>query len=145
MLKGGNTVADNYNDIINNPHHTSKTRKRMPQSNRAAQFAPFAALTGYDASISEAARLTDKQIELDDKTKEILNMKLVFLKNHIKDRPYVTITYFVPDAKKDGGAYVDYSGNIRVIDETQQTIIFTDRTTIAIDVICDIQGEILKI
>lgn len=135
-------MADNYNDIINNPHHTSKTRKRMSQSNRAAQFAPFAALTGYDAAIGEAARLTETRIELDDKTKEILNMKLSFLKDHIMDRPYVTVTYFVPDAKKDGGAYVDYSGNIRVIDETLQTIIFTDRTTIAIDEICDMQGEI---
>ena len=134
-------MADNYNDIINNPHHISKTRKRMSQSNRAAQFAPFAALAGYDATIDEAARLTETKIELDDKTKEILNMKLSFLKAHIKDRPYVTITYFVPDPKKDGGAYVDYSGNIRVIDEVEQTIIFTDRTTIAIDVICDIQGE----
>ncbi len=137
-------MADNYNDIINNPHHTSKTRKRMSQTNRAAQFAPFAALTGYDASIHEAARLTENQIELDDKTKEILNMKLNFLKNHIKDRPYVTITYFVPDPQKDGGAYVDYSGNIRVIDEIKQTIIFTDRTTIAINVICDVQGEFFK-
>ena len=137
-------MADNYNDIINNPHNTSKTRKRMSQSNRAAQFAPFAALTGYDAAIDEAARLTETKIELDDKTKEILNMKLNLLKNHIKDRPCVTITYFVPDSKKDGGAYVDYSGNIRVIDETQQTIIFTDRTTIAIEAICDIQGGIFK-
>ncbi len=134
-------MADNYNDIINNPHHTSKTRKRMSQTNRAAQFAPFAALTGYDAAIGEVARLTETQIELDDKTKGILNMKLNFLRNHIKDRPYVTITYFVPDSKKDGGAYVDCSGNVRVIDETQQTIIFTDRTVISIDVIYDIQGE----
>lgn len=134
-------MADNYNDIINNPHHTSKTRKRMSQSNRAAQFAPFAALTGYDAAIGEAARLTETQIELDDKTKEILNMKLNFLKNHIKDRPYVTITYFLPDHKKDGGAYVNYSGNIRVIDETQQTIIFTDRTTINIEMILDIKTK----
>lgn len=116
----------------------------MSQSNRAAQFVPFAALTGYDAAIGEAARLTEKPIELDDKTKEILNMKLGFLKNHIKDRPYVTVTYFVPDAKKDGGAYVDYSGNIRVIDEVEQIIIFTDRTTIAIETVCDVQGEILK-
>ena len=137
-------MADNYNDIINNPHHTSKTRKRMSQSNRAAQFAPFAALTGYDAAIGEASRITETKIELDDKTKEILNMKLSFLKNHIKDRPYVTITYFVPDPKKDGGAYVDYSGNIRVIDELKQTIVFTDRTTIAIDEICNVQGEIFS-
>ncbi len=132
-------MSDNYNDIINNPHHTSKTRKRMSQINRAAQFAPFAALTGYDTAICEAARLTENQIELDDKTKEILNMKLNFLKNHIKDKPYVTITYFVPDTQKDGGAYVDYSGNIRVIDETQQMIIFTDRTTIEIEMVCDIR------
>lgn len=135
-------MADNYNDIINNPHHTSKTRKRMSQSNRAAQFAPFAALTGYDAAIGEASRITETKIELDDKTKEILNMKLSLLKNHIKDRPYVTITYFVPDPKKDGGAYVDYNGNIRVIDEIKHSIIFTDRTTISIDVIYDIQSEI---
>lgn len=135
-------MADNYNDIINNPHHTSKTRKRMSQSNRAAQFAPFAALSGYDAAIGEASRITETKIELDDKTKEILNMKLSFLKNHIKDRPYVTITYFVPDPKKDGGAYVDYNGNIRVIDEIKHSIIFTDRTTISIDVIYDIQSEI---
>ena len=135
-------MADNYNDIINNPHHTSKTRKRMSQSNRAAQFAPFAALTGYDAAIDEAARLTETKIELDDKTKEILNMKLSFLKDHIMDRPYVTVTYFVPDPKKDGGAYVDYNGNIRVIDEIKHSIIFTDRTTISIDVIYDIQSEI---
>ena len=135
-------MADNYNDIINNPHHTSKTRKRMSQTNRAAQFAPFAALTGYDAAIGESARLTETKIELDDKTKEILNMKLNFLKDHIKDRPYVTITYFIPDHKKDGGAYIDYSGTIRVIDETQQTIIFTDRKTIAIDVICDVHRGI---
>ena len=134
-------MADNYNDIINNPHHTSKTRKRMSQTNRAAQFAPFAALTGYDAAIGEAARLTETKIELDDKTKEILNMKLNFLKDHIKDRPYVTITYFVPDTKKDGCAYVDYSGKIRVIDETQQTIIFTDRTTINIEMILDIKTK----
>ena len=135
-------MADNYNDIINNPHHTSKTRKRMSQSNRAAQFAPFAALTGYDAAIGEASRITETTIELDDKPKEILNMKLSLLKNHIKDRPYVTITYFVPDPKKDGGAYVDYNGNIRVIDEIKHSIIFTDRTTISIDVIYDIQSEI---
>ena len=134
-------MANDYRDIINNLHHTSKTRKRMSGLNRAAQFAPFAALTGYDASIYEAARLTENRIELDDNEIEILNMKLNFLKNHIKDRPYVTITYFVPDTKKDGGSYVDYSGNIRVIDEIKQTIIFTDKTTIAIDVICDIQGE----
>ena len=134
-------MADNYSDIINQPHHTSKTRKRMSQSNRAAQFAPFAALTGHDASIREAARLTDKKIELDDKSQEILNAKLNLLKDHLKERPEVTVTYFVPDAKKDGGAYVDYSGTIRVIDEIKNTLIFTDKTTINIEMVLDIKNK----
>lgn len=137
-------MANDYQDIINNPHHTSKTRKRMSGLNRAAQFAPFAALTGYDASIYEAARLTESRIELDDKAIEILNMKLNFLKEHIKDQPEIIVTYFVPDTKKDGGAYVEYSGAIRVINEIQKTIIFTDRTTIKIEMILDIQGEIFE-
>ncbi len=135
-------MANDYRDIINNPHHTSKTRKRMSGLNRAAQFAPFAALTGYDASIYEAARLTESRIELDDKAIEILNMKLNFLKENIKEQPEIIVTYFVPDTKKDGGAYVEYSGTIRVINEIQKTIIFTDRTTIKIEMILDIQGEI---
>ena len=112
----------------------------MSQSNRAAQFAPFAALTGHDASIREAARLTDKKIELDDKSQEILNAKLNLLKDHLKERPEITVTYFVPDAKKDGGAYVEYSGTIRVIDEIENTLIFTDRTTINIEMVLDAQS-----
>lgn len=132
-------MVDNYNDIINKPHHISKTRKRMSQSNRAAQFAPFAALTGHDASIREEARLTDKKIELDDKAQETLNNKLNFLKEHLKERPEIIVTYFVPDIKKDGGAYVEYIGAIRLIDELEQTLIFTDRTTIDIEMILDIQ------
>ena len=137
-------MANDYKDIINNPHHISKTRKRMSVLNRAAQFAPFAALTGYDASIYEAARLTENRIELDDKEAEILNIKLNFLKEHIKEQPEITVTYFVPDIKKDGGAYVEYSGTIRVIDEIQKIIIMTDRTKIAIEMILDLQGEVFK-
>ena len=137
-------MADNYSDIINQPHHTSKTRKRMSQSNRAAQFAPFAALTGHDASIREAARLTDKKIELDDKSQEILNMKLNLLKEHLKERPEITVTYFVPDTKKDGGDYVEYSGTIRVIDEIENSLIFTDRTSINIEMVFDIHGAFLQ-
>lgn len=137
-------MANDYRDIINNLHHTSKTRKRMSGLNRAAQFAPFAALTGYDASIYEAARLTENRIELDDNEIEILNMKLNFLKEHIKEQPKIKVTYFVPDTKKDGGAYVEYSGTIRVMDETQKIIIMSDRTKIAIEMILNLQGEIFK-
>lgn len=132
-------MANDYKDIINNPHHTSKTRKRMSQSNRAAQFAPFAALTGHDASIYEAARLTENKIELNDKEIDALNMKLNFLKEHIKEQPEIKVTYFVPDIKKDGGAYVEYSGTIRVIDETQKIIITSNRTKIAIEMILDLK------
>ena len=116
----------------------------MSQSNRAAQFAPFAALTGHDASIREAARLTAKKIELDDKAQETLNAKLNLLKEHLQERPGITVTYFVPDTKKDGGAYVEYGGTIRVIDEIENTLIFTDRTTINIEMILDVQGENFK-
>lgn len=132
-------MANAYKDIINNPHHTSKTRKRMSQSNRAAQFAPFAALTGHDVSIYEAARLTENKIELNDKEIDALNMKLNFLKEHIKEQPEIKVTYFVPDIKKDGGAYVEYSGTIRVIDETQKIIITGNRTKIAIEMILDLK------
>lgn len=132
-------MANDYKDIINNPHHTSKTRKRMSQSNRAAQFAPFAALTGHDASIYEAARLIENKIELNDKEIDALNMKLNFLKEHIKEQPEIKVTYFVPDIKKDGGAYVEYSGTIRVIDETQKIIITSNRTKIAIEMILDLK------
>lgn len=137
-------MADDYRDIINNPHHTSKTRKRMSGLNRAAQFAPFAALTGYDASIYEAARLTEEKIELDDKMIEILNRKLNFLKEHIKEQPEIKVTYFVPDTKKEGGAYVEYFGIIRSMDEIQKIILMSDRTKIKIEMILDLQGEIFK-
>ena len=116
----------------------------MSQSNRAAQFAPFAALTGHAASISEAARLTDKKIELDDKAQETLNAKLNLLKEYLKERPEITVTYFVPDTKKDGGAYVEYSGTIRVIDEIKNTLIFTDRTVINIEMVLDVQIKKFK-
>ena len=135
-------MANDYKDIINNPHHTSKTRKRMSGLNRAAQFAPFAALTGYDASILEAARLTENRIELDDIGVENLNMKLNFIKEHIKELPEITVTYFVPDTKKSGGAYVKYSGTARIIDEIDRVIIFTDGTKIKIEMILDIKRKI---
>ena len=94
-----------YDDVINRQHPTSKKHPRMSNMNRAAQFAPFAALTGYEESIEESARLTDRKIELSEYEIEELNTRLYFIKEHIKDRPKVTITYFQPDGRKDGGAY----------------------------------------
>lgn len=135
-------MVDNYEDIIYLPHHVSKTRKRMSQIDRAAQFSPFAALTGYDAAILETARLTDKQIELDEGRKAILNEKLTIITDFIKEQPEVTITYFEPDRKKEGGAYVDYTGIVKRIDEYERAVIMTDKKSIIIDQILEIQCEL---
>ena len=128
-----------YFDIISRQHPTSKKHTRMSNKNRAAQFAPFAALTGYEESIEETARLTDSRIELgEDEIKEI-NAKLNFIKEHIKERPKVTITYFQPDEKKDGGKYTVATGKVRRIDEFNRIIIFEDMMEIAIDEITEIR------
>ena len=128
-----------YFDIISRQHPTSKKHTRMSNKNRAAQFAPFAALTGYEESIEETARLTDSRIELgEDEIKEI-NAKLNFIQEHIKERPKVTITYFQPDEKKDGGKYTVATGKIRRIDEFNRIIIFEDMMEIAIDEITEIR------
>lgn len=128
-----------YFDIISRQHPTSKKHTRMSNKNRAAQFAPFAALTGYEESIEETARLTDSRIELgEDEIKEI-NAKLNFIQEHIKERPKVTITYFQPDEKKDGGKYTVATGKVRRIDEFNRIIIFEDMMEIAIDEITEIR------
>ena len=102
-----------YEDIINLPHHVSPTRPQMPMSDRAAQFAPFAALTGYDAAIKETGRLTDEKIELDEEALTALDMKYQFLMDALDDAPEVTITYFQPDERKAGGKYVSAVGAVR--------------------------------
>lgn len=119
-----------YDDIINLPHHVSKTRKPMSLYNRAAQFAPFAALTGYDDEIKETARLTEQRIELSDELKTVLNQKLQFISQNINLHPKVTITYFEPDNKKNGGFYKSISGNVRRIDEVEKCLVFTNKLKI---------------
>ena len=133
---------NNYDDIINMPHHISKTRKPMSLQNRSAQFAPFSALTGYDEKVREVARETSRKIELDDGIKLILNEKLCLIKNDIKLRPKVTITYFVKDEKKSGGCYKTITGNVRVIDEIYKRIILIDNTIISFDSIVSIRSDI---
>ena len=121
-----------YADIINLPHHTSRTRPRMPAPARAAQFSPFAALTGYGAAVDETARLTDDRIVLDENAKAILDGKLQIIAEHIGDLYDVTFTYFVPDKKKSGGAYVTVRGNVKKIDSYSKSILLTDNTVIPI-------------
>ena len=98
--------SDKYKDIIDLPHHQSKKRQRMSMIDRAAQFSPFAALTGHNDAIIETARLTDRQIELDEGTKSIINEKIQMISDYLSEKPTVTITHFEPDIKKDGGAYI---------------------------------------
>ena len=127
-----------YDDIINLPHHVSSTRKPMTLCNRAAQFAPFAALTGYDDAIKETSRLTEKKIEISDELKNELNQKIKFISDNINLKPKVTITYFVSDNKKSGGVYKTISGNVRRIDEVEKCLLFTNKLIIYFDDIISI-------
>ena len=131
-----------YEDIINLPHHELTTRQRMPRINRAASFAPFAALTGYDDAVRETARLTSERIELDEGTKEVLNDKLRIALEKADEQPEISITYFLPDTWKSGGAYVTVKAVIKRIDEYERLVILTDKSTIPIDDIYEIEGDI---
>jgi hypothetical protein len=133
-----------YDDIINMPHHVSATRPQMSATNRAAQFSPFAALTGYDAAIKETARLTDKRIELDEDSIADLDVKLRILQDRIADHPDVSVTYFRPDDKKEGGAYVAATGSVKKIDDYERAIVMVSGEKIAIEDILDIQCELFK-
>lgn len=116
---------ESYEDIINFPHFEPKYHPRMDAYSRAAQFAPFKALIGYEDDIKETSRLTDKKIEISEDKKKQMNENLFFLKENIKEKWIVTLTYFVPDIKKDGGLYQEYEGTIKAINETNHTLIFT--------------------
>ena len=134
-----------YDDIINLPHHVSNKHPQMDILDRAAQFSPFMALTGYEDAVEETARLTDDWIELGEENKAVLNEKLRIIGEHITEKPVVTITYFQPDTKKDGGAYVTITGGIRRVDEYNGVIIMVDKTEISIKDIVDMQSEIFGI
>ncbi|MBR0415321.1 MAG: hypothetical protein IJI67_09670 [Clostridia bacterium] len=121
-----------YQDIINLPHHQSATRAHMSLHDRAAQFAPFAALRGYDEEISETARLTDRQLELNEEQVAAINRQLNLITENIKSAPKAKITYFIPDARKEGGQYSTIEAHIRRIDEVQKQMILTSGETIEI-------------
>ncbi len=128
-----------YDDIINLPHPDSTEYARMSMANRAAQFLPFAALTGYDDAVEEASRLTKEKVELDENRKEILNNKLLFLEEHSSENPEATITYFVPDERKDGGEYQSITGKYKKTDPYMHTVFLQNGIKIRLDDIFDIQ------
>ena len=135
---------DRYADIIDMPHHVSKVRKPMPRADRAAQFSPFAALTGHDAAIKEVARITQDYIELADDEKEILNQRLLLLIEMIDKQPQVSITYFKWDGKKKGGKYVEITGIIKKYRQYERIIEFVNGEIILIDSIFAIECEIFR-
>ena len=133
-----------YDEIMGLPHHVSKTRPQMPMSDRAAQFAPFAALTGYDAAIKETGRLTDERIELDVEALSALDMKYQLLMEALDEAPEVTITYFQPDERKAGGKYITATGALKKVDDFERRITMRDGTRIPMDDVLSIDGELFS-
>lgn len=136
---------DNYEDIINLPHHVSKRHPQMSSESRAAQFAPFAALSGYADAVKETERLTDERIEIDNGLKLILNNKLQIILDNIKEQPEVTFIYFIYDDKKIGGKYTSITGKVKKIAINEQYVMLTNNTKIPIKEIININSEIFKL
>ena len=126
-------ASKNYDDIINLPHHVSPNRPRMSNYDRAAQFSPFAALKGYDDEIDEAARLTDEKWDVDSERITDVNEKLLLLRDTVKQRPSVTITYFVADSKKQGGAYLTTQSHLKKISQYDRTLTLDNGLVIRFD------------
>ena len=122
-----------YDDIIYLPHHVSQNYPQMSMHDRAAQFAPFAALTGYEASVGETARLTSERRELDPQEAEELNRRLTDLAARLPDHPEMTVEYFVPDDRKAGGAYVTVTGRVRHISVPEKTLVLEDGAVISLE------------
>ena len=133
-----------YEDIINLPHHVSTKRPQMSMLDRAAQFSPFAALTGYDAAIKETGRLTDEKIEMDEASLNMLNMKFQLLVEALGDEHEVSFTYFKPDETKAAGAYVTATGIVKKVDDYERLITMVDGAKIPMDDVYSIESEIFK-
>lgn len=129
-----------YEDIIDLPHHTSPDRARMPMSDRAAQFSPFAALTGHDEAIRETARRTESRIEQAEDAKAALDERLRLLSENTDGWPEVRVNYFVPDEKKAGGAYVELCGRVKKLDEYERCIVMLSGVKIPIDDILSLES-----
>ena len=133
------TDGNEFEDIIDLPHHQSKKHPQMSNYDRAAQFMPFAALKGYDDEVEEAARITSERQELDESKIDEMNETVRVLQERMKSHPRVRVTYFVPDVRKDGGAYLQYEGQLRRIVEAERSLIFSDGMEIALDDISQIE------
>ena len=119
-----------YDDIIHLPHHVSEKRVQMPLLDRAAQFSPFAALTGYEGIIAETGRLTERSVDLDEGAIAEMNAQLRAVLPLMDTQPKVTVTYFQPDERKEGGSYITKTGQLKKLDSHAGKLVFTDRTVV---------------
>lgn len=134
-------MSGKYDDIIHLPHHVSSIHPQMLLADRAAQFSPFAALTGYEAAIRETERLTTARVELDEEAMATLDEKLRTIAEHLHQRPPVSVTYFQPDGRKEGGAYLTATSAVKKIDRYEHIVVMTDGTRIPIANILEIEEE----
>ena len=132
-----------YDDIIYQPHHVSGKRAAMAMIDRAAQFSPFAALTGYEAVIAESGRLTDIATELTEGSKQALDRRLRVIADNLQALPLVSATYFQPDSRKTGGSYVTVTGQVKRIDEYDRVLIFADSREVPLDRLYRLEGELI--
>ena len=134
-------MSGKYDNILRLPHPTSAKHPRMPVSERAAIFSPFAALSGHAGAIAETARLTDQKMELDEDTKAELDRRQAVLLEHIAEQPEITVTWFQPDERKDGGAYLTATGRLKKIDEMKRVLILLDGTSIPLKNVADLESS----
>lgn len=140
----GKYSGHQYDDIISLPHHVSAVHPQMPLEDRAAQFSPFAALTGHDAAIKETARQTQERVELDENSKAVIDERLRILKAYDREQPEVSVTYFKPDERKRGGAYVTSAGKVKKIDSYGRCLILENDIIIRVDEIIAIEGALFS-
>lgn len=131
-----------YDDMLSLPHHVSKKHPQMSMHDRAAQFSPFAALTGYQSVLRETERLTERRVELSEEVRALLDERLRLVVESIQDRPLLSFTYFQPDERKDGGAYLTVTGAVKKVDEFEKTITMIDGTLIPIEEVFSVNGEL---
>ena len=139
-------MTDNfpYEDIVNLPHHVSRNHPQMPLRDRAAQFAPFAALTGYEEAIDETARWTEQRRELDENERAVLDSRLRLLSARLEEQPPVEIEHFVPDSRKNGGAYIRTAGRLASISSSARTLLLADGTVVKLDDITAIESPLFN-
>ena len=134
-------MSGKYDDMIDLPHPTSNKHPRMSIQDRAAIFSPFAALSGHGAAIAETARLTDQRMELDEDTKAELDQRQAVLLEHIEEQPEITVPWFQPDERKEGGAYCTVTGRLKKIDEAARTLILLDGTAIPLEDVVGLESD----